>query len=400
MTKLGVGIVGAGFIAEVHARAFGDLASQDVTLAGVVSRTEAKAREFASRFGIQQVYATCEDLVSSPDVDIVDLCVPNALHHPFALQAARAGKHVICEKPLTGYFGEGEAEPVGRTSKAGMFAGALRKADEMLSAARRNGVKLMYAENWVYAPALQKARSLIAASKGTIMELRGGEAHSGSHTAYAKTWRQSGGGALLRLGAHPIGAAIHLKRYEGMIRNGQPITVESVMADVGDLTRIESFEQEPRRWLVDGWQDVENWSAMILTFSDGSRGILMASDIALGGIESWLQVLLSNGRIHCNLSRSNTCEIYAPEASVWGDAYLAEKLETKAGWNLASVDEHWLLGYPQEVRDFVEAVQGDRPPLSDGELGRAVVEAIYAGYLSAERGERVILEEIATKERG
>ena len=394
MMRLGVGIVGAGFAADIHARSFQDLAGLGVELAGVVSRTEARAVEFASRFGIQQVYASYEDLLSSPDIDIVDLCVPNVLHHPFVLQAAEAGKHIICEKPLTGYFGEGEAGPVGCTSKARMLAEALRKADEMLEAARRNGVKLMYAENWVYAPAIQKARRLIAASQGTILELRGVEAHSGSHAAHAKTWQQSGGGALLRLGAHPIGTAIHLKRYEGMIRNGQPITVQAVTAEVGDLTTIGSFEKESRHWVGDDWEDVENWSVMILTFSDGARGILMASDIALGGIEAWLQILLSNGRIHCNLARSNVCETYAPDASVWGDEYLAEKLETKAGWSFASVGEHWLLGYLQEMRDFVEAVQYDRPPLSDGELGRAVVEAIYAAYLAAERGERVTLKRV------
>ena len=145
MTRLGVGIVGAGFAADIHAQAFCDLAGLGVELAGVVSRTEARAVECASRFGIQQVYASYEDLLSSPDIDIVDLCVPNVLHHPFALQAAEAGKHIICEKPLTGYFGEGEAGPVGCTSKARMLAEALRKADEMLEAARRNSVRLMYA---------------------------------------------------------------------------------------------------------------------------------------------------------------------------------------------------------------------------------------------------------------
>ncbi|MCZ7573669.1 MAG: Gfo/Idh/MocA family oxidoreductase [Ardenticatenaceae bacterium] len=392
MTKLGVGIVGAGFAAEVHARAFQELAGLGVELAGVVSRSRARAAAFADRSGVRQVYATYEELLSSPNIDIVDLCVPNDLHHPLALQAAGAGKHVICEKPLTGYFGPGGAHPVGLTSRATMLAEALRQADEMLAAARSNRVRLMYAENWVYAPAIEKARRLIAASKGTIMELRGVEAHSGSHAAYAKSWRESGGGALLRLGAHPIGAAIHLKRYEGLIRDGRPITVQAVTAEVGDLTRIASFQAEPQRRLVDGWEDVENWAVMILTFSDGARGVLMASDIALGGIEAWLQILLSNGRIQCNLARSNVCETYAPDASVWGDEYLAEKLETKAGWSFASVDEHWLLGYPQEMRDFVEAVRNDRPPLSDGELGRAVVEAVYAAYLAAECGERVTLE--------
>jgi len=391
MSKLGVGIVGAGFAADLHARVIHDLGGVDAEMIGIESRTRDRAVGLASRFGISKVYDSYETLLSSPDIDIVDLCVPNDVHHSLALQAARAGKHIICEKPLTGYFGEGEQGLVGRTPKAKMLAGALRRADEMLDAAQRSGVKLMYAENWVYAPTFQKARRLIVASGGTILELRGVEAHSGSHAAYAKTWQQSGGGALLRLGAHPIGAAIHLKRYEGMVRDGTPITVRAVTAEVSDLTKTGSFQNEPRHWLVSDWQDVENWAVMILTFSDGSRGILMASDIALGGLEAWLHILLSNGRIECNLSRTNDCQAFAPEGTIWGDEYLAEKLETKAGWSNASVDEQLLLGYRQEMQDFFEAVRDDRPPLSDGELGRAVVEAIYAAYLSAEKGERVTL---------
>lgn len=391
MTRLGVGLVGSGFAADIHARALRDLSGLGANIAGIASRDKLSAAELADRYGIPQVYSTYDELLCSSGVHVVDLCVPNVLHHPFALQAADAGKHIICEKPLTGYFGDGEIGQVGFTPKSRMLAEALRKADEILDAARRNGVKLMYAENWVYAPAIEKARCLLTASKGAILELRGVEAHSGSHAAHAKTWQQSGGGALLRLGAHPIGTAIHLKRYEGMMRNGQPITVQSVIAETADLTSVEAIQEQPRRWLVDGWEDVENWSVILLTFSDGTRGVLMASDIALGGIEAWLQILLTNGRIHCNLSRNNVCEVYAPDASIWETEYLSEKLETKAGWNFASVDEHWMLGYPQEMRDFIEAVQYDRMPLSDGGLGRAVVEAIYAAYLSAESGRRVVL---------
>lgn len=377
-------MVGTGLAASTHARAFRDLAGLDVELVAVVSRETRHAAEFAQRFGIRQVHATWAELLADPRVDVVDLCVPNVLHHPFAMEAARAGKHIICEKPLTGYFGPA-------TLRAAMLRQALDCADAMLEAAATHHVKLMYAENWVYAPAMEKARRLIAASQGTILELRGVEAHSGSRAAYAKSWEQSGGGALLRLGAHPIGAAIHLKRYEGMLRQNKPIPLQAVTAEVSDLTRMSSFASEPRHWLVDGWQDVENWSAAILTFGDGSRGVFFASDVALGGLEAWMHILLSNGRIHCNLAHGGGCEVYAPDPSIWGGEYLAEKLETSAGWNFPSPDEHWLLGYPQEIRDFVQAVQCDRAPLSDGDLGRAVVEAVYTAYLAAERGERQTL---------
>jgi predicted dehydrogenase len=108
-------------------------------------------------------------------------------------------------------------------------------------------------------------------------------------------------------------------------------------------------------------------------------------------MEDRLDILMSNGRIRCNMTHSDLCEAYAPDPSVFADEYIAEKLETKAGWSHPSVDEEWLLGYSQEVRDFAEAVALERAPVADGQLGRDVVEVLYAAYVSAEEGCRIPL---------
>ena len=113
--------------------------------------------------------------------------------------------------------------------------------------------------------------------------MRGGECHSGSHSPYSKRWRTAGGGALLRLGVHPIGAMLHLKRQEGLRRWGRPIRPRAVVAEVGDLTQTPGFEAEERHWIGTGWVDVENWASAVLTFDDGTRGIIWASDAVLGG---------------------------------------------------------------------------------------------------------------------
>jgi len=76
---------------------------------------------------------------------------------------------------------------------------------------------------------------------------------------------------------------------------------------------------------------------------------------------------------------------------VWGDEYLTEKVETRAGWQFASPEEDWMRGYPQELEDFVDAIRERRAPLSGADLAREVVEVIYAGYLSAASGRRVEL---------
>jgi predicted dehydrogenase len=390
--KVRVGLIGAGFVGNIHARALRRITDLDVEIAAVAAVPLAQAQELAQRYGVEAAYDDYRRILDRDDINLTILAVPNHLHEPFTLEAAEAGKHIVCEKPLTGYFGgPGAAEPVGATPKAIMLDEALHSADRMIAAAEAHGVKLMYAENWLYCPAVQKALRLAEASGGAILEVRAQEAHSGSHAGYAKTWKLAGGGALVRLAPHPIGTAIYFKEQEGLRRNGKPITVASVTAEAGDLSKMAALQAEADRWLVDDWQDVENWCTVIMTFTDGSRALIQASDIVLGGMEDTLQVFLSNARIDCDMGHSGMVRAFAPNDQVYAGEYIMEKVGTKAGWSYPSIDEEWLLGYPQEVRDFVEAVAYDREPLSGAGLGRAVTEVLYASYVSAEEGRRVSL---------
>jgi len=387
-----IGLVGAGFVANIHARSYRRLRDLGVSIGAVTAVPVEQAEAFAREYGIKVVCEDFESLLDRPEIDIVDICVPNNLHAPFTIAAARAGKHIICEKPLTGYFGgEGAADPIGDTPKGLMLAEVVRTAEEMITIAESNGVKLMYAENWLYSPPIQKALRLARASGGTILEIRAQECHSGSHAGYSKKWRYAGGGALIRVGPHPLGTAIYAKQQEGLLRDGKPIGVRSVLAETGDLSRVRSVEAEEKKWLVGGWKDVENWSTVILTFEDGTHAIIFASDTVLGGMEDTLEIFLSNARVACDMTHSTMMRAYAPDPSVFADEYLAEKLETKAGWSHPAFDEEWLLGYPQELRDFVEAVKEDRSPMVDGRLGLDVIRVIYAAYQSAEEGRRVDL---------
>ena len=119
-----------------------------------------------------------------------------------------------------------------------MLAAALANADAVLEAVAKAGVTLCYAEDFVYAPPVAKLRRLLGASGGAILELRAEESHSGSHAAYARRWKSAGGGALLRMGSHPIGAVLHLKHWEGLQRRGRPVRVRAAFAEVANLTRL------------------------------------------------------------------------------------------------------------------------------------------------------------------
>jgi predicted dehydrogenase len=389
-----IAIVGTGFIAETRARAYSGVTGYSVHLAATVSRTRERAEAYAQRHAIPDAYTSLEQVLERSDIDVVDLCVPNYLHRPMTEAAAAAGKHVICSKPLTAFDGASMPEGVEPSSvpRSEMLRVAADNAAAMVEATRRAGVILMYGENWVYAPSIAKADRLATASGGAILEMRGGECHSGSHSPYSKQWRTAGGGALLRLGVHPIGAMLHLKRQEGLRRWGRPVRPAAVVAEVGDLTRTPGFEAEAHHYVGTGWVDVENWASVVLTFDDGTRGIVWASDAVLGGMESTLQVLLSNAHIKCNLSHTRLVEAYAPDASVFGSEYLIEKLETSAGWSPPAPDEDWAQGHRQMLQDFVGAIAEGRAPLSDGALGLDAIRVVYSAYVAAEEGRRVTME--------
>ena len=108
---LRIGIVGARGAAEVHLRALAHLRGGRAEVVAVAAATRASAEAFARRHGIPEALDDYRALVERDDVDCVDICCPNDLHHAVALAAAAAGKHVIVEKPLTGYFGA-DGEPI------------------------------------------------------------------------------------------------------------------------------------------------------------------------------------------------------------------------------------------------------------------------------------------------
>ena len=394
---IGIGMIGAGFLAETRARCYAQVSGYTPRIVAVASQTEASASAYAARHRVPQQFTDYHALLALPEVDVVDLCVPNHLHRPMTEAAAAAGKHIVCTKPLTAYVGQDMPADASDADIAGvdrrqMLAVATADAQAMIDAADKAGVQLMYGENWVYAPSLRKAEALMQAAGGAILEMRGGECHNGSHSPYSKVWRYTGGGALLRLGAHPIGAMLYLKQQEGMARDGQPIRPVAVTAEVGDISQIGPADPAQTDWIVTGWQDVENWALVVITFSDGARAVVNASDAVLGGMESRLEIFLRNGQLKCNMSPNDLLQAYAPDPSVFGDAYLIEKASTSAGWSTPMPDEDWTSGQLGMCQDFVAAVAENRPALADGRLGLAVTRVVYAAYIAAATGQRVSLD--------
>ena len=384
--RVRVGLVGAGFVARIHADAYRHVHGVAVELYRVTASRPERAAAFAAALGVTGTAPDLAALLDDPEVDLVDLCVPPYLHAPFAVAAARAGKHVIVEKPLTGFFGDAA------TPRSEMCRRALASADEVLDACRAAGVRLCYAENWVYAPPIQKARRLLAAADGPILRLVGEESHSGTHAPVNKRWETGGGGSLIGKGCHPLGAALYLKADEGRRRHGRPIRPVAVSAEVAALTETPTFRATGARYLnvVEG-ANVEDWASMLITFDDGTVAQISAADTVLGGIRNQMAIYGATAVVLCNINPHDAVQAYAPDPAVFAREYLVEKLETKAGWSSPAPDEDWMSGYPQEIQDFVECVAHGRDPLSDGALARDVTAVVYGAYQAAAEGRRVDL---------
>jgi predicted dehydrogenase len=381
-----VGVVGAGFVAHLHAEGYRHVRGVDVELRWVTAKRRERAAAFAAEFGAGKTAPDIEAILADPEVDVVDLCVPNHLHAPMAVAAARAGKHVIVEKPLTGFFGDAA------TPRAEMLTQALASADEAIQVCRASNVRLCYAENWVYAPAVQKARRLLAASAGPVLRMIGEESHSGTHAPANKRWETGGGGSLLGKGCHPLGAALYLKADEGLRLRGAPVRPVSVMAELASLADTSTFKASAPCYLrVVENSNVEDWGGMLIVFDDQTVAQISASDTVLGGVRNQLAIYGAKAVVFANINPIDAVQAYAPDPKIFESEYIVEKIETKAGWTFPQPDEDWSSGYFSEMQDFVECVAFGREPLSGGQLARDVTAVIYGAYLSAAEGRRVDL---------
>jgi predicted dehydrogenase len=389
MPKIRVGLIGSGFVAELHMYAYRRVHGVDVEVTAVVSRGD-HVESFAKKHRIAQTHRDYRALLTDPAIDVVDICTPPALHAEIIVAAARAGKHVICEKPFAGYFGRpGDPEPIGRrVAKSTMYERVLAEMEETRAAIAASGKLFMYAEDWVYAPALQKTVEILNATKDKILFMKAEESHSGSHAAHAAQWAMTGGGSLIRMGCHPLSAILHLKRVEARAR-GETITVADVTADVGNVAA--GLAPEERKFIYSKPVDVEDWGTLTVTFSDGTKGTIFSGDMIMGGVRNLIETYTSGGALFANITPNNHLVTYMTDEQKLAGVYVTEKVDRKTGWQFVCLEEEWTRGYLQEIQDFMECVATGRQPIADLDLACETTRVQYAGYWSAEEGRRIKL---------
>lgn len=382
-----VGTLGAGYAARLHGNGYKKVSGVRVRLKTICDLNTDLARQVQEEFGYEQITADFQEMLADPEIDVIDIVAPPFVHIPMAIQAMRAGKHVICEKPLTGYFGKKGEENVGKTTpKAFMYQEVLRSMDELKAVVEETGKKFMYAENFVYATPIQRSAQLVRAKKSKILFLQGFVGLKGSSSPVAGLWNKTGGGQLVRNGTHPLSGMLWLKQQEAQAR-GETITVKSVSADVGTTTAC--LTEHEHRHISARPQDVEDYAAVTVTFSDGTKCLTIASDTVLGGTQNTVDVFCNDSALRCQITPPDLLNTYFLDEDGLEDVVLGEMLPSKLGWNGAFVSDEVIRGYMGELQDFMEAVAYDREPASGFDLAYETAKIMYAAYQSAEEGRRI-----------
>ncbi|MDI9596307.1 MAG: Gfo/Idh/MocA family oxidoreductase [Atribacterota bacterium] len=346
MEQINVGIIGSSYAAKFHARSYQEC--PDVNVVAVAARNEENLKDFCKNFKLTKFYSDYRKMLEVEDIQMVSVCVPNSLHKEVVIQAANAGKHVVCEKPL---------------------ATTLEDCDEMIEACQENNVKLMYAEDFIFAPAIIRAKSIFEEGAiGNTLYIKARSSHSGSRSIYAQKLKYAGGGVLLHHGIHAVSTVMWLKE-------------KSVIEVVGKTSKGSEGN------LIHPEFEGEDWAAGILTFSDNTFSIIQSDYVTKGGSEHRFEMYGTKGNIRVNFTHSSPLLVYSSE----GYKYAMDKAETTKGWTFPVVDEEKYVGYRDEIRHFVDCAKYNKEikPGARAEDGREALEIVLAIYESAKESKPI-----------
>ena len=348
MEKVRVGIMGSKFAADFHCDSYSRNEKAELVAVAAIDNLP----QISSKWHIPSTYEDYNEMLKRKDIDLVSVCVPNFLHHRVVLAAAKAGKHVLCEKPLGISAAEGK---------------------EMVDACRAAGVKLFYGEDWVFAPALRRVTELAAeGAVGEVLYVKAKETHNGTHSLFAKNAKTCGGGCLIHLAIHPIGWVLYFLGKGG--RN--PVVEVSGFVNGGGA---DNFVHKDNTG--------EDWACGLLKFADGRRALVEGNYITVGGMDDKVEVYGATGVIKVDLTFGSPVSVYSRP----GYSYAVEKADNTLGWTRPAVDEFYNLGYVHELRYAVDCVLKDEQPMYgvSGELGLRCNQVIEAMYQSAREGKVV-----------
>lgn len=373
--EVGVGMLGYAFMGKAHSHAMLTIPHMMYPppaipkLAAIAGRNEEAVKEAAKRYGYANYYTDWRAMLKDDSVQLFDNGGPNDAHAEPSIAAAKAGKHVLCEKPL------------GRTADE-----SKRMRDEVMA----TGVKNMVAFNYRFVPAIRQIRKLVeSGALGQIYHFRAVYLQEWimPHYGTPMIWRlkkdQAGSGALGDLGAH----IIDLARY--------------LVGEIGSVSAMKKtfIKQRPDGQGGMGTVDVDDAFASVVEFENGALGTLEATRFA-GGRKNGqrLEINAEKGSVVFNLERMNELEVF----------WVGEQPKETQGFHNVLVSEGyhpwWENWWPQghmigwehtfvhEITHLLDCIVNDKPvspigaDFEDGYRAAVICDAVVE---SAEKGRQV-----------
>ncbi|NGP46139.1 Gfo/Idh/MocA family oxidoreductase [Bacillaceae bacterium SIJ1] len=354
-------MVGYSFMGKAHTQAYRDVSYYFDTpatpvLKAIAGRNEDKVKDAAEKLGFESYETDWRKLIERDDIDVVDIVTPNLSHAEIAIAAAKAGKHVICEKPL---------------------AMSVNEAQAMLKAVEEAGVIHMISHNYRFAPAVQYAKQLIAEGKlGKIHHFRGVYLQDWLLDPKAPiAWRMkkemSGYGTHGDIAAHSIDLARFL---------------------VGEINEVAGLlktfvHERPLEGSPDKMEtvDVDDASAFIAQFDNGAMGVFEASRFAGGNRNgNRFEINGEKGSIKWDLENLNNLHVYFDDDAPGQQGFrLINCTEAEHPYAGAYWPSGHILGYEHTfinlIHDLIESVANGKNPtpnFKDGVQNQKVLEAV------------------------
>jgi len=339
MSTVKFAIVGTGSVVPIHAQAISNIS--DAELVAICGRSAAKTQELAAKLKCDS-YSDYQEMLKRPDIDVVSICTPSGNHADLGVEAARAGKHVIIEKPLDI---------------------TLEKADELIKACQTNNVKLGSIFQRRYSDGVAALKSLLEQGKlgklifgGCYIKLYRSQEYYDSG-AWRGTWELDGGGVLMNQGIHYIDM---LQFLAG--------PVAEVQGHCG------TFGHEGLA--------VEDTAAAAVKFQSGALGVIEGTTCAFPGLVSRVDIYGTEG------SAVIENEVLTSVQLKSGYEYKAGSSAEKAGVSSPDISFEC---HRRQFQEIVTAIRNDGEFPIDGTEGRKALEVILAIYKSAFTGKKVLL---------
>lgn len=357
---IGLGLVGCGVIANLMYLPHTNRRIHDcqVDLVAVSDTVEEKAVEVMERYGARRCYQDYRELLADPEVDAVVIATNIASHAELALAAARAGKHILLQKPI---------------------AETLQEADQIIAEARRAGVKLQVEPAHMLNPLCVRAREAIAAGAlGNVCMVQGRSAHRGAEDRPWLFQRAGGGSVMLDLAVHALTWVVSL---------------------AGPARRVTAFTRTsvPTR-VINGQPldvDIDDNVALLLDFEGGALGTVVANYITTADLAPLFNVYGTEGTMHINSTQSPFL-LYSRQGSYLGQSgwlaptdfrgHRAQLVSAPSPYEARTTPPHSSVGH------FVECLVEDKEPAPGGDIARHVLEIMIRAAEVERSGQTQVLE--------